>query len=427
VLPNIRTLWPTYHHDGSRGGFEPFGKLIASVQPGWVSLPLDGEVYAEPLVAMGALFVATENNTIYALNDSTGQLIWQRHLGPPVPRSDLPCGNIDPTGVTSTPAIDFSAQTLYAVAFLRAGHQHWLFGLDLVNGEIRYSRLVDPPGGNPLVEQQRGALSFSNGMVYVPYGGLFGDCGDYHGWIVATPTNSSASLRSYQVPTGIGGGIWAPSGAAIDEMGELLVATGNSFSSSTFDYGESVIKLSPSLQKLDWFAPSDWVLLNNFDTDLGSVGPSILGQGLVFQIGKDGIGYLLNESHLGGFGGQVYSSRVCNAAYGGNAYAPPYLYVPCINGLVALRVVPGANPSFETAWKGPSFRAGPPIVVGGAVWVLDTASGNLYALNATSGQTIFRRQVGETVRFATPSYGDGQVFVAAGRRVSSFLLLSSTG
>jgi len=148
---------------------------------------------------------------------------------------------------------------------------------------------------------------------------------------------------------------------------------------------------------------------------------------LVFQIGKDGIGYLLNESHLGGFGGQVYSSRVCNAAYGGNAYAPPYLYVPCTDGLVALRVVPGANPSFETAWKGPSFRAGPPIVVGGAVWVLDTASGNLYALNATSGQTIFRRQVGETVRFATPSYGDGQVFVAAGRRVSSFLLLSSTG
>src|SRR2546425_136648 len=82
----------------------------------------------------------------------------------------------------------------------------------------------------------------------------------------------------------------------------------------------------------------------------------------------------------------------------------------------------GPNPSFSVSWKGPSFRAGPPIVARGAVWVLDVDSGNLNAFNATDGQAIFSHSVGSTVRFATPSEGDGRVFVAAGTRILSFIL-----
>ena len=421
-LPGSYSLWPTYHHDASRTGFDPSGGPLTSVLPGWVSPSLDGEVYAEPLLAAGILVAATENNTVFALNDSNGQIIWQRHLGAPVPRSDLPCGNIDPTGITGTPVIDSTAQTVYVVGFLRTDHQHWLFALDLKTGEVKFSRVVDPPGGDPLVEQQRGALSMSKGVIYVPYGGLYGDCGEYHGWVVGTPANITSRLLAYQVPTGRGGGIWAPSGAAVGTGGDLLVSTGNSFASSVFDYGDSVIRLSPSLQLLDWFAPSNWVALNNGDTDLGSVGPSLLGPDLVFQIGKDGNGYLLNRTHLGGVGGQLFTSGVCGSAYGGNAYAPPYLYVPCTDGLVALKVNLGPNPSFSVSWKGPSFRAGPPIVARGAVWVLDVDSGNLNAFNATDGQLIFSHSVGSTVRFATPSEGDGRVFVAAGTRILSFIL-----
>jgi outer membrane protein assembly factor BamB len=415
------SVWPTYHRDASRTGFDSSGGPL-SVHAGWVSPCLDGAAYAELLVADGRLISATENNTVSSLNDSNGQIEWQRHLGTPVPRSDLPCGDIDPTGITGTPVIDSSTHTVYVVAFLRPNHQHWLFALDLETGGVKFSRVVDPPGGDPLVEQQRGALSLSNGMVYVPYGGLFGDCGEYHGWVVGTPANATSELFAYQVPTGRGGGIWAPSGGAIDSSGNVIVATGNSFSSSAFDYGDSVIKLSPSLQKLDWFAPSNWVALNNGDTDIGSVGPSLLGPDVVFQIGKDGNGYLLNESHLGGVGGGLFTSGVCDSAFGGNAYDPPFLYVPCTNGLVALEVSLGSNPSFSIAWKGPSFRAGPPIVVGGAVWVLDTDTGDIYALNAANGQVIFRYNVGGTVHFATPSAGDGQVFVAAGTKILSFIL-----
>ncbi len=118
----------------------------------------------------------------------------------------------------------------------------------------------------------------------------------------------------------------------------------------------------------------------------------------------------------------MFTSGVCGSAYGGNAYAPPYLYVPCTDGLVALKVNLGPYPSFTISWKGPSFRAGPPIVARGAVWVLDVDSGNLNAFNATDGQAIFSHSVGRTVRFATPSEGDGRVFVAAGTRILSFIL-----
>ena len=422
VTSKSNSLWPTYHRDNSRTGFDPSARSAASVRQGWSSPSLDGAVYAEPLVAGGKVIIATENNNVYALNDSTGQIMWQAQLGAPVPRSDLPCGDIDPTGITSTPVIDSSARIVYTVAFLRTSHQHWLFALDLNTGATRMSRAADPPGADPLVEQQRGALSVSNGIVYVPYGGLFGDCGEYHGWVVGLPANGTGARLSYQVPTGRGGGVWAPSGAAINTAGDLLIATGNSFSSSVFDFGDGVIKLSPSLQRLDWFAPSNWVELNNADADLGSVGPSLLNSNTIFQIGKDGVGYLVNVSHLGGFGGQLFSAKVCNAAFGGTAYGAPYLYVPCVDGLVALRVNLGPSRSFTIAWKGPSFHAEPPILAGGAVWVIDRNGGDLYALNATSGQTLSMFHLGATVHFSTPSSGDGQVFVAAGNKILSFIL-----
>jgi outer membrane protein assembly factor BamB len=377
-------------------------------------------VYAEPLVYGGKLFVETENNSVFALNDQNGGIVWMKHFGLPVPRSELPCGDIDPTGITGTPVIDPRLNSIYVVAFLRADHQHWLFALDLSTGDVRFSRPIDPPGANPLTEQQRAALSLSGDIVYVPFGGLFGDCGSYHGWVVGLRTDNSGTLLSYQVPTGRAGGIWAPSGAVIDSAGDLLVATGNSFSVSSFDFGDSLIKLSPSLQPLDWFAPTNWVQLNEFDTDLGSTGPALLGSNTVFQIGKEGVGYLMDENRLGGVGGEVFNSKVCSGAFGGTSYAPPYLYVPCTDGLVALRVSLGSSRSFTVAWRSPTFQAGPPIIVAGAVWTIDTASGELYAFNGTNGQVIFKNHIGQVAHFSTPSSGDGQVFVVAEDKVISF-------
>jgi outer membrane protein assembly factor BamB len=411
-LPGVD--WPTYHADNSRSGYAPFPNFTSAFCE-WRSVRLDGLVYAEPLVYANSVYVATESNSLYSLNASTGVVIWRTNLGPPVRGSSLPCGDIDPSGITGTPVIDSSSRLIYVVAFLNPPH-HVLFAVRLDDGKVRFQQQADPEGADPDVQQQRAALSLASGYVYVPYGGLFGDCGDYHGWVVGLRVDGSGGNVSYQVPTSREGGIWAPSGAAIDSSGNLYVATGNGASSSTLDHGNSVIELSPSLRELDYFAPSNWAQLNRADLDLGSVGPALISNGTIFQIGKEGVGYLLNASTLGGVGGQLFSMGVCAGAYGGVAYSQQQVFVPCTNGLFAVKV-DGA--SFQVVWHSNSFFAGPPIVTGGAVWTIDR-SGTLYAFSL-DGKEIFRFSVAGAVHFATPSSGAGGVFVPAGNQLLAFV------
>ncbi len=412
--------WPTYQRDLGRSGFDPSEPPANNVKLSWTSADLDGTIYAQPLASDSAVIVATEGDSVYSISESNGTVLWRANLGAPVPRSELPCGDIDPTGITGTPVIDTATHTLYVVAFLEPPH-HEVFALNLRNGAVLFHRNADPAGADPLVQQQRGALAFSSGMVYIPYGGLYGDCGRYHGWVVAVRANGNGTLLSYQVPTNREGGIWAPSGEMLDEAGNIFVATGNGATTSTFDFGNSVIKLSPNLTQLDWFAPSNWSTLNAQDTDLGSVGPSRVGPNAIFQIGKEGVGFLLKLDLLGGIGGQTYAAHVCSGAYGGIATAPPYLYVPCRDGLVALNVsLSGA--SFSVAWRGPGFNAGPPIVAGGVVWTIDTSNGKLYGLDAHTGQVLFTVAVGPVAHFSTLSSADGRIFVPGGKRILCFVL-----
>ncbi|HZW55759.1 MAG TPA: PQQ-binding-like beta-propeller repeat protein [Nitrososphaerales archaeon] len=415
-------FWPTYHQNLQRDGvYNSQGLRIHNPALKWSSPTLDGAVYAEPLIVHGSVIAATENNSVYALNESTGDILWRANLGQPVPRSNLPCGDINPTGITGTPVVDVATRTIYVVGFLMPGI-HELFALSLTTGTVIFHQNVNPQGVSPLVEQQRGALALSDGVVYIPYGGLAGDCGQYHGYVVGINTNQSGALLSYQVPTGVAGGVWAPSGLSIDSSGDLFIATGNSESSSTFDYGNSVIKLSPSLLEIDYFAPNNWLSLNQGDTDVGSLAPSIVGNDTVFQIGKEGVGYLLNESHLGGIGGELFSSHICSGAFGGTAFEAPYLYVPCINGLYALTLNLSSlsHPTFSVMWNTIQFDAGPPIVAGGAVWSLDNGSGTLYAFSPSNGSVIFQAHVGNVMRFSTPSAADEQIFIAASDKILSY-------
>ncbi|MCI4345962.1 MAG: PQQ-binding-like beta-propeller repeat protein, partial [Thermoplasmata archaeon] len=410
--------WTTYHADPVRSGDLP-GIPVGTVHTAWSSPTLvDADVYAEPLLCGNSVFVATENNSVYAVNASTGVVGWRTNLGTPVDGSTLPCGDINPTGITGTPVIDPATRTLYAVAFLPPD-RHILFGLDLDTGNITSQANADPPGANPTVEQQRGALALANGFVYIPYGGLAGDCGAYHGWVAGVRTGASAPTVSYQVPTGREGGIWAPSGITVAPDGDLYVATGNGASTGSFDYGESVLELSPSLQLLSYFAPSDWAQLNRGDTDVGSLAPTLLPNGELFQIGKAGVGYLLSGTALGGIGGELYNASVCSGAYGGTAHVGPTVLVPCRNGLVKLTVLPS---SFSVAWRTASFDAGPPIVTGSVVWSLDLNSGQLLGFNLTTGQQLDAFPVGHADPFATPSASPVAVVVAAGAHLYSFAL-----
>ncbi|HLH25725.1 MAG TPA: PQQ-binding-like beta-propeller repeat protein [Chloroflexota bacterium] len=407
--------WPTYHRDPQRSGVAAgtFALPAGTVQ--WQSDDLDGAIYAQPLLVGEQVILATESDSVYALDAGNGQVRWRTALGDPVPQSALPCGNIDPVGITSTPVVDAGGGVVYAVAFLQPPH-HELVALDLATGALRYRQPIDPPGADPHTQLQRAALALSQGKVYVSYGGRLGDCGAYHGWVVSAQASDGSLADVYQVPTQREGAIWATGGPSLDGSGNLYVATGNGSSDTEFDFGNAVIRLGPDLQAQDWFAPSDWATLNRRDLDLGSTGPALLDNGLVFQIGKSGTGYLLRADALGHVGGQLFAGPVCNGAYGETAHQGTTIYVPCRNGLHAVHV---GEASFAAAWQGPAFNAGPPIVVGDTVWTVDEGTGALYALAADDG--TIQQQVpppsgaGPLPHFIAPAAAAGRLVVARGR------------
>jgi hypothetical protein len=395
--------WPTYGGSTSRAGVaqgapanpEPRRRFEHS---------LDGQVYAQPLIAGGRIYVATENNSVYAFT-TAGKQVWRRHLGAPVPGGDLPCGNIDPSGITGTPAI--SHGRLFAVAFLAGGHRHELFGLSLDNGKVEVRANVDPP--NALVEQERGALLAAHGRIYVPYGGLFGDCGPFRGFVVST-TERGTSRITYRNPA-TEAGMWAPGGISAQED-TLLVSTGNG-GQGAFGFQNSVIRLSPRLRRLAYWAPSDWESLSGGDVDEGSLAPLPVSGGRVLQVGKDGVGYLLRPG-LGGVGGEQFSDRLCDGgAFGAPAFSAPLAIVPCGDSLHALRISPDG---FDVAWTSESGGI-VPIVVGNSVFAL-TRDGTLDQLSLDDGHTVGSTQVGSgATSFPAPAAAGDTLAVPAGDKL----------
>ena len=406
------SAWPTYHHDSTRAGVAAAGPALGNVRRLW-SEQVDGAVYAEPLVVGGRVIVATENDSVYAFDAATGRQVWQAHLGTPVPGGDLPCGNIDPSGITSTPVVDPRAGVVYAVTF--QPFEHRLVALDLGTGRVRWQRPIDPPGADPHTHQQRAALALSHGLIYISYGGLYGDCGDYHGWVLGAPASGpTGQVYSYQVPTAREGAVWEPSGPAVDSAGNLYVATGNGSSTSSFDFGNAVIRLTPTLQQTAFFAPSNAPAMSSIDQDLGSTGPLLLPGSRAFIIGKNGVGYLLSTSRLGGIGHPLASRTVCDAAFGGDAYAQGTIYVPCTGGIVAVRL---AADQLAPVWT-QSAATFPPILAGPGLWAVGGQT--LYQLDPGSGGVRFSAPIGEPAHFATPAADDGRIFIAAAGRVYAF-------
>jgi outer membrane protein assembly factor BamB len=399
--------WTTYHRDNARTGYLPGLADPHRLTPAW-SARLDGAVYGEPLVVGDRVLVATEADSLYALALRSGQVQWHTKVGQPVPQSDLPCGNIDPLGITGTPVYDPATRLVFAVAEVR-GPAHLLVGVDARSGQVRVRRSADPPGIDPRPHQQRAALALSQGKVYVAYGGLFGDCGNYRGRVVASRTDGRGPLEAYQVPTSREAGIWGASGPAVDRQGRLYVTVGNGAATGgAWDHSDSVLRLSPDLRLEDGFAPRQWPADNAADADLASMGPVLLPGGLVFADGKSGIAYLLNADHLGGVGGQVAERPLC-VAFGGAAAVGSTLYVPCTDGLRQVMAGPGGR--LEPGWRAPGNVNGSPVVGGHTVYTVDADGGVLYALDGDRGAVRASARVGRTSRFATPTLAGGLALV----------------
>jgi outer membrane protein assembly factor BamB len=140
--------WAMFGHDSARTGVDTQQPAYAALRHLWSTPSLDGDVYGQPLIVGATIVAATEADTVYAFATADGRELWHTNLGSPVPGGDLPCGDIDPSGITSTPVIDPATNTVLVVAFTQPAH-HDLVALDLASGAVRWRRAVDPPGSDP--------------------------------------------------------------------------------------------------------------------------------------------------------------------------------------------------------------------------------------------------------------------------------------
>jgi hypothetical protein len=455
--------WPTYHGNNTRQGDDTTDHAVSGTV-GWTSAGLDGQLYGQPVIVGNQLIVATENDTVYSLSATTGAVVWTKHVPTPtaVPRTDnFPCGDINPLGITGTPVVD--AGNIYVLAEVETTpttFQFDLVTLTLSTGAI--TRVVNMNPGNRSginfdanYQQQRGALTVAGGEVYATLGGLAGDCtngGDptdgYRGYVISYPETgsgtvqwwSSASLNS----TDMEAGIWAAGGASVDSSGNVFVATGNSneFSSSdTYDQSDGVIKLAPgSLTLQDYFAPSGlsdpthdggptWYQDNARDADLGSTTPLQLPGNRVFEVGKSGMGYLLDSTLLGHVSGGFASHQICSAtsdaAFGSMAYGlvggVETVFVGCSDGLQAVQIAPSTD-DFSLGWHNTSQASSkPPIVVGSGVWSVGSDGNTLYQYDATSGNELTSHSItGGSNHFTSPSASNGMIYVEGGTLVQAF-------
>jgi hypothetical protein len=391
-----------------------------------------GHVYAQPLFwqPAGMLIVATEDNTVLAIDAKSGGEIWTRALGRPVPLETQPCGNIDPLGITGTPIIDEGTQAVFLDAIIAepSGPHHKIFALSLKEGaplpgwpvDVAEALATRGQSFNTRFQNQRGALALLDGRVYVPYGGHYGDCGDYRGWVVGIAVRDPRDIASWST-RGRGGGIWAPGGIAGDGR-SLFVATGNTIGVSTWSDGEAVFRLAPDLHHDDqpqhFFAPADWQTLDRRDADLGGTNPLLLdvpGTGgaaaLVLALGKDARAYLLDRNRLGGIGGELASETVSTRAIrtAPSAYpAADGVFVafqgqgarcPAAsrgNGLTVLQIRTGSPPSLTTAWCGALRGEGSPIITttdgrsNPIVWILGAEGDDrLHGYRGDTGEPLY--------------------------------------
>jgi outer membrane protein assembly factor BamB len=214
---------------------------------------------------------------------------------------------------------------------------------------------------------------------------------------------------TYWTPAGKGG-IWSPPGPVVDADGSLLIATGNGAPATPPGDANSVIRLTPDLTVRAIFTAPDFVSLSESDRDLGSTSPSLVN-GEVLQVGKEGIGYLLDSGlHL------TNSAKVCAGGFGGTAVSGNTVFLPCFDGLFALQITPEG---IDVRWKVASIRPGPPIVAGGAVWTVGL-NGRLDGFDERSGRRVYGHAIAVAGSFPTLAAYNGVLYVPDGDRVAAF-------
>jgi outer membrane protein assembly factor BamB len=426
--PGASSAWTVYHANAAGTGVAAPVPGVDTRAPAWTSPVLDGEIYGEPLLFAGRVYVATENDTVYALSAATGSVAWSTHLGEPVPAGSLPCGDIAPTvGITGTPVIDPSRGEIFVVAdeLVHGRPAHIMVGLATASGAREMAKDVDPRGADTAALLQRTGLTLDAGRVVFGMGGNLGDCASYRGRVGAVPeTGGTPAFFTVDAAAGESqGAVWMGGAApVVDGHGNIWVSTGNGsvYSySHAYDDSDGVLELSPSLRLRQFFAPSNWPANNSLDLDM-STAPVLLPDGQVILAGKSRVVYLLNGAHLGGIGGQQASlGSACGTDIdGGAAVVGMTVYLPCVSGVVAVRAS-RSPPALRLLWSS-GTSSGPPIVAAGLVWTIGH-NGVLYGLDPATGQIRQQAPIGAVANhFPTPSVAGGLLLAPAARQVVAF-------
>jgi outer membrane protein assembly factor BamB len=306
-----------------------FGKLY--------TIPTDGQIYAQPLyvsnlaIAGGThnvVFVASMLNTVYALDADTGTTLWTHNYGSPIIPQDVEFDQniswVTRLGILGTPVIDPATNYMYFVSGAQPADGTKTFSYNLnaidittglpVNGSpvvinATYSTpdLTAPLVFNPQMQNPRPGLALANGNVYIAFAS-HEDAPPYHGFVMAYSTSTLAQTAVYSdTTTGTLGGIWnAGQAPAVDTAGNLYISTGNGSFGTTpnnlVQTGNSFIKLSPTLQLLDYFTPYNSATMNTSDLDLGSSGLLLIpNTSYVLGGGKQGVLYLADTNGMGEF------------------------------------------------------------------------------------------------------------------------------
>lgn len=463
-----------------------FGRIFKTALP----LSPGEQVFAQPLVLGNSVFVVTEANDAYTLDALSGAITQSRNVGAPWNANDVGCGDLVPTvGITGTPVIDIASRTAFFFAkSYRSGTQGpdrgdaiwYAHALDVDTLEERTNFPVEIRGAasndpavvfDPYSQMQRTGLLLMDGVVYAGFGGHC-DFDDYHGWVVGIDEsgNVRALFATEAGPGSVrGAGIWQSGGGLTsDGSGRIFFTTGNGYSNSIVTptpgtspppaLDESVVHLSVqadgTLSAVDFFTPYDVSYLDAADLDFGSGAVVALPDDpfgttshphLALAAGKEGVMYLLDRDHLGGFkqgigGGDAAVSQVVVegglwsrpgvwAGNGGMAYV-----VASTGPLQAFQYGQGADGAPAFTFTGSSteslgYSSGSPIITsngtrtdGALVWLTYATgpfgSGSLRAYDAVpdaSGNLALRFDdaYGAQSKFSRPAVGAGRVYVGA--------------
>jgi len=376
MLAAGQTAVTTYHYDNNRTGWNQNETVLTPANVGSASfgelhhIVLDDQIDGQPLVVPGVnitagshqgkhdvVYVATEGDTVYAIDSKTGTILLSPKFGTPV-RYPLGCNNNGPNvGINSTPVIDAASNTMYVVIYTSDSGTptYRIHALDLgsltdkVAPQVIVASHSLHDGStfnfNAKYQRQRPGLLLANGNVYAGFGSFCDFSANLsRGWLLGWSTGTLAPLPGNQLfDTQVNSphnfflsSIWMSGyGLATDDSGNILFVTGNSdYSGSTYDgvsnIQESVVKVSTDLTTvLDLFTPSNQASLDQGDTDFGSGGVMVLPDQvgsrphLAVAAGKYGAMYLLNVDRLGGYS-PVKNNIVGTYAVGGCWCGPSY-------------------------------------------------------------------------------------------------------